>query len=95
MNLRIPRVSTVTLKLISKPSFHCPSLMDVKSCLVNRLDRRNRLQFHDHFVDEKIDAIGAVDLHSLVNDGERQLAEKRDVAHRQFARETFLVRRLE
>ena len=63
MNLRIPRVSTLTLKL----SF------------MHRLDLRNRLEFDDDLVDKKIQAIGTVDFRALVGHRERQLPDKWDL----------------
>src|SRR5438128_8402182 len=83
MNLRIPRVSIFTLKLISKPSF------------VHRLDRRNGLELDHDVVDKKIHAISTVNLGALVRDGKRHLPQVRDLAERQFARETFLISRSE
>src|SRR5438445_7338906 len=48
MNLRIPSVSTLTLKLINKPSFQWPRF-HVRQDLsfMHRLDLRNRLEFDD------------------------------------------------
>jgi len=62
---------------------------------VNRFDRQNGFDFDDNVFDQEIQAIGAVNLDSLVNNRKHNLPEEGEAAQSEFTRETLLVCRFE
>ena len=55
------------------------------------IDPRHRFDLEYDIVHEKIEAIRTVDVHSFINDRQRQLSEKRYAAQCEFASDAILV----